>query len=169
MTPKHVNICANMTFMTSPCLNLCLSSSKHQRKLTRGDASKTQNVATSLKQASHSTSQARIASNGNPKQRAKYFKIRRRRRFQKKYETTSSISNFLPRKGPQSIGSLTFGKCGAHPLMCLKYSIDSLNTHSKDAIYHMLAKTLKFFTTRNAMCTRQSRGLYSDCNVGQKG
>jgi len=32
--------------------------------------------------------------------------------------------------------------------MCLKYSIGSLKAHSKDAIYHMLAKTLKFSTTR---------------------
>jgi len=32
--------------------------------------------------------------------------------------------------------------------MCLKYSICSLKTHSKDANYHMLAKTLKFSTTK---------------------
>jgi len=34
------------------------------------------------------------------------------------------------------------------PLMCLKYNIDSLKTHSKDAIYHRLDKTLKFSTTK---------------------
>jgi len=32
--------------------------------------------------------------------------------------------------------------------MCLKYSIGSLKTHSKDAIYHMLDKALKFSTTK---------------------
>jgi len=41
-----------------------------------------------------------------------------------------------------------FGKCGALPFMCLKYSIGSLKTNSKDAIYHMLAKTLEFSTTK---------------------
>jgi len=32
--------------------------------------------------------------------------------------------------------------------MCLKYNIGLLNTYSKDAIYHTLAKTLKFSTTK---------------------
>jgi len=32
--------------------------------------------------------------------------------------------------------------------MCLKYNIGSLRTHSNDAIYHMLAKVLKFSTTK---------------------
>jgi len=32
--------------------------------------------------------------------------------------------------------------------MCLKYNIGSLKTHSKDTIYHMLAKTPKFSTTK---------------------
>ena len=34
------------------------------------------------------------------------------------------------------------------PLMCLKYRIGSLKTYSKDAIYHILDKTLKFSTTK---------------------
>jgi len=32
--------------------------------------------------------------------------------------------------------------------MCLKYSIGLVKTHSKDEIYHMLAKTLKFSDTK---------------------
>jgi len=32
--------------------------------------------------------------------------------------------------------------------MCLEYSIGSLKTHSKDAIYYMLTKALKFSTTK---------------------
>jgi len=32
--------------------------------------------------------------------------------------------------------------------MCLKYSIGSLKTHCKDAIYDMLDKALKFSTTK---------------------
>jgi len=32
--------------------------------------------------------------------------------------------------------------------MCLKYSIGSLKIHSKDAIYHMLAKIVKFSTNK---------------------
>ena len=32
--------------------------------------------------------------------------------------------------------------------MYLKYSMDSLKTHSKDAIYHMLGKARKFSTTK---------------------
>ena len=32
--------------------------------------------------------------------------------------------------------------------MCLKHITSSLKTHSKDVIYHMLAKTLKFSTTK---------------------
>jgi len=31
--------------------------------------------------------------------------------------------------------------------------------HSKDAIYHMLAKALKFSDTKNAISIRQSKGL----------
>ena len=44
--------------------------------------------------------------------------------------------------------NITFGKCGTLPLMCLKDAIGSLKTHSKDAIYHILAKTLKFSATK---------------------
>jgi len=32
--------------------------------------------------------------------------------------------------------------------MCLKCTVGSLKPHSKDAIYHVLAKTLKFSTTK---------------------
>jgi len=32
--------------------------------------------------------------------------------------------------------------------MCLKYSIGLFKAHSKDAIYHVLAKSLKFSTTK---------------------
>jgi len=32
--------------------------------------------------------------------------------------------------------------------MCSKYNIGSVKTHSKDAIYHKLAKTLKFPTIK---------------------
>jgi len=36
-----------------------------------------------------------------------------------------------------------------HSRSCVcKFSIGSLKTHSKDVIYHKLAKTLKFSTTR---------------------
>jgi len=42
---------------------------------------------------------------------------------------------------------LTFRKCGTLLLMCLKYSVGSLKTHFKDANYHRVVKTLKFFTT----------------------
>jgi len=34
-----------------------------------------------------------------------------------------------------------------------KFSIGSLKTHFKDANYRKLAKTLKFSTTKDAMCT----------------
>jgi len=44
-------------------------------------------------------------------------------------------------------------KCGSLPLMHLNYSLGSLKTYSKDVIYHMLVKTLKFSATKNTMCT----------------
>jgi len=44
--------------------------------------------------------------------------------------------------------NLTLGKYESLPIMCLKYNIGSLKTHFNDTIYHMLAKTLKFSTTK---------------------
>jgi len=40
--------------------------------------------------------------------------------------------------------------------MYLKYNIGSLKTHFNDAIYHMLAKTLKFSTTK-MKCTQDNQ------------
>ena len=96
-------ICSMGTYQSLPCLNYCLSISKHQTKPTGGKTSRSQKLTTSLKYVSHSISQAKIASNGNPDQCTKQFKIRRRRRFLKKYETTSLISNLITPKEPQSI------------------------------------------------------------------
>ena len=45
-------------------------------------------------------------------------------------------------------GSSSFWKYESLPFMCLKYNIGSLKTRSKDVIYHMLDKTLKFSTTK---------------------
>ena len=52
--------------------------------------------------------------------------------------------------------NLTFGKCRSLPLMCLKYIVGSLITHANDAIYHMLAKSLKFSTTK-MQCTKDNQ------------
>jgi len=48
-------------------LKLLLVLKQTLNKTSKGDASRTQNRTTSLKEASHSISQAGIAINGNPK------------------------------------------------------------------------------------------------------
>ena len=52
--------------------------------------------------------------------------------------------------------------------MYLKYTAGSLKTQSSDTNYHMLAKILKFSTTKMQWAVRQLRGLYVGCNVGLK-
>jgi len=49
--------------------------------------------------------------------------------------------------------------------MCLKYSIGSLKTHSKDAIYHMITKALKFSTTK-MQCAQDNQEDFTWANVG---
>jgi len=76
-------------------------------------------------------------------------------RLQARYQTWSpprnykayhtSTWNWIELNGPVEPHSR---KCESLPLMCLKYSIGSLKTHSKDAIYHMLDKALKFSATK---------------------
>ena len=50
--------------------------------------------------------------------------------------------------------------------MCLKNNAGSLKTESNNVNYRMLAKILKFSTTKMQCAHRQSRGLFMGCNVG---
>ena len=81
--------------------------------------------------------------------------------FWKKYKTMSLISNLITPKEPQSMSCKHmrfielnrlvkphFWECESLLLIYLKYSIGSLKTHSNDAIYHMLPKTLKFSASK---------------------
>ena len=52
--------------------------------------------------------------------------------------------------------------------MCLKYTAGSFKTQSSDTNYHILAKILKFSTTKIHCAHSQSRGLYMGGNVGLK-
>ena len=76
--------------------------------------------------------------------------------------TIDPVSNLIIPKEPQNalrrhmelsrvewIGRTSlYEKCESLPLVCLKYNMDSLKTHSIDVNYHRLVKNLKFFATK---------------------
>ena len=81
--------------------------------------------------------------------------------FTKKQKTKDKILSLVAPKESQNTKASTckyvepnrpiephFRNVKSLPLMCLKYNIGSLMTHSNDATYHRLAKVLKFSTTK---------------------
>ena len=175
-------ICSIGIYQTSLFLNRCLSSSKHYIKLMRGKTTRTQNLITSLKQESHSISQARIGINGNPQIVRKTFQNQKKVNvFKKVHDHKLDIKLDQPQRTikhvMQAYGieqsqmgwqNLTFGKCETLPLMCFKYSIGSLKTHSKDVIYHMLHQIFKFSAIK-MQCTQDNQENFTWVAMWAKG
>ena len=142
------------TYQTPACLKCWLYSSKHRESRHGENASKAQIHNNLLKVSKSKHIISKNAIQQQPQIVHNTFQNQKEEeRFSVTCKTTSSISNLITLKNHKHVmqthgieqsqmdlQNLTFGECGTLSLICLKYSIGSLKTHSKDLIYHMLVK-----------------------------